>query len=244
MLRVDSITKYFGGLTAVDSVTFEIPPGQKVAVMGPNGAGKTTLFNIISGFEQPSQGRVVFGEDDITGWKPHRLVRRGLSRSFQIPRPFAEMSVLENILVAVHHSSKGDRRSPEDEAWDVLSKVGLTHRAEMAAEVIPVGEAKRLELARVLATRPKCLLLDEPFGGLTSGEIEPLVDIIRSLEEEGRTVILVEHRLRQVLPLVDRVIVMDQGRCIADGPASDVVSNPTVLRAYFGERGVEDLGLS
>jgi branched-chain amino acid transport system ATP-binding protein len=151
------------------------------------------------------------------------------------------MSVLENILVALHHGPKANRRSLEDEAREVLSKVGLTHSAEMAAEVIPVGEAKRLELARVLATRPKCLLLDEPFGGLTSGEIEPLVEIIRSLEVE---VILVEHRLRQVLPLVDRVIVMDQGRCIADGTASDVVSNRTVLRAYFGERGVEDLGLS
>lgn len=244
MLRIDSITKRFVGLTAVDSVSFEIPAGQKVAVMGPNGAGKTTLFNVISGFERPTRGMVLFDGDDVTGWKPHRLVRKGLSRSFQIPKPFADLSVLENILVALRHSSTWNRRSPETEAWEVLDKVGLANRAGMAAETIPVGEAKRLELARVLATHPKCLMLDEPFGGLTSGEIEPLVDIIRSLETEGRTVVLVEHRLRQVLPLVDRVIVMDQGRCIADGSASDVVADPTVLRAYFGERGVDDLGLS
>jgi branched-chain amino acid transport system ATP-binding protein len=204
-------------------------------VLGPNGAGKTTLFNLLTGFIRPDRGEVRFDGHPINGLKPHRIVNLGLARTFQLARPFTGMSVLENALVGclaprVHAHGHTERRARE-----ILDLVGLGPKAEQPVEVLPYGDLRRLEIARALATKPKLIALDEPFAGLGSGEIEPLAALIRRLHAEaGLTILIIEHKLREFMQLVSRVIAIDFGEIIAVGPPAEIVRHPKVVEAYIG----------
>jgi branched-chain amino acid transport system ATP-binding protein len=235
LLEVDGLTKRFGGLVAVKSVSFRLEPGEITGVLGPNGAGKTTLFNLLTGFIATDAGTATFAGRSLIGLAPHRVVNLGLARTFQLCRPFRGMSVLENVSVGclaprVRHEGHVTAR-----ARRILAQVGLEAKAEVPVDVLPYGDLRRLEIARALATRPNLVLLDEPFAGLGSNEIEPLSALIRKLHaEEGLTILIIEHKLREFMQLVRRVIAMDFGEVIAIGPPAEIVRHPRVVEAYIG----------
>jgi branched-chain amino acid transport system ATP-binding protein len=235
LLEVDGLTKRFGGLVAVKSVSFTLEPGEITGILGPNGAGKTTLFNLLTGFIATDAGTATFVGRSLIGLAPHRVVNLGLARTFQLCRPFRGMSVLENVSVGclaprVRHEGHAAAR-----ARRILAQVGLEAKAEVPVDVLPYGDLRRLEIARALATRPTLLLLDEPFAGLGSNEIEPLSALIRKLHaEEGLTILIIEHKLREFMQLVRRVIAMDFGEVIAIGPPAEIVRHPRVVEAYIG----------
>ncbi len=245
MLEIKGITKRFGGLTAVDAASFVIEQGESVALIGPNGAGKTTLFNVITGFEAPDEGYVRLGGESITGRQPNVLNEKGIARSFQIPRPFSDLTVAQNLLVACQSPRVRTKiKSFDKRVKQIAQQVTLGDRLHMPASTLTVGELKRLEVGRVLATDPDVMMLDEPFAGLTSGEVARLDELLVSLRREDRILLIVEHRLREVFRMVERVVVMDQGRVIADGTPARVVKDPAVMTAYFGEKGARNLGLT
>ena len=241
ILEVKGLTKNFGGLRAVNGVDFSISRNQIVGVIGPNGAGKTTLFNLLTGFLQPTTGKILFMKENVTGLKPHELVNLGITRTFQIVRPFRQLSVLENVTVAclskrVTHRTKS-RRSSQIRCMEILDRVGLREKAELLAADLSHGDLKRMELARALATEPDILLLDEPFSGLATQEIDPLMSVIQELNEGGLTIIIIEHKLRELMKLVERVITVNFGELIADGTPEEIARNKDVIRAYLGGKG-------
>jgi branched-chain amino acid transport system ATP-binding protein len=235
LLEVHGLNKRFGGLQAVKDVSFALQAGSITGVLGPNGAGKTTMFNLLTGFLPFDSGRVVFEGKSLAGLAPHKIVNRGLARTFQLARPFIGMSVLENVEVAclaprVRHAGKTSLR-----AQALLDQVGLGDKAHQIVDVLPYGDLRRLEIARALATRPKLLLLDEPFAGLGAGEIQPLADLIKALHRsEGLTILIIEHKLREFMQLVQDVIAMDFGEIIAIGTPAVIVRDPRVIEAYIG----------
>jgi branched-chain amino acid transport system ATP-binding protein len=238
ILEVKNLTRKFGGLTAVNDVSFEIERGSMVGLIGPNGAGKTTLFNMISGFEKPNAGGVKFDGVDVTGWKAHQVVSMGLARTFQLVRPFRYMTLLDNVTVGC--LSPRGRAASQDIGIDayastILSSVGLVDKARLPPIVLPHGDLRRLEIARALATNPQLLLLDEPFSGLAREESENIGKLIRNLHEEGATIFVTGHVMRELMTLVPRVLAMHQGRLIADGPPQEVAGNKIVLEAYLGK---------
>ena len=236
LLQVERLSKRFGGLVAVKDVSFEVAPGEIVGILGPNGAGKTTLFNLLTGFIRIDQGEVRFDGHRINGLKPYRIVNLGLARTFQLTRPFAGMSVIENVLVGCLAPRVHAHGAHEARALAILDQVGLGPKAEQPVEILPYGDLRRLEIARALATRPKLLALDEPFAGLGPGEIEPLARLIRRLhDEEGLTILIIEHKLREFMQLVSRVIAIDFGEIIAVGPPAEIVRHPRVVEAYIGK---------
>lgn len=232
-LKVERLTKRFGGLIAVRDVSFDVRDQEILGIIGPNGAGKTTLFNLISGFERPDEGRVLLEGEDITGKGPEAICRLGLTRTFQVVKPFGKMTVKENVYVAafLRHQNFADVRSITD---DVLTLIGLQQFADHLAATLPIGYRKRLELARALATEPKILLLDEVMGGLTPLEISQMIDIIRQLRENGLTIVMIEHHMRAIMSLSDRIVVMHQGEKIAEGTPIEIANDPRVIEAYFG----------
>jgi branched-chain amino acid transport system ATP-binding protein len=236
LLRVEGLNKRFGGLHAVKDVSFALEAGSITGVLGPNGAGKTTVFNLLTGFILFDSGAVYLDGRPLAGLKPHRVVNRGLARTFQLARPFLGMSVLENVEVAclaprVRHSGH-----PRGRAQGWLEQVGLGDKAALLADVLPYGDLRRLEIARALATKPRLLLLDEPFAGLSAGEIEPLASLIRSLHRsEGLTILIIEHKLREFMQLVESVIAMDFGEVVAIGDPATIVRHPRVVEAYMGK---------
>ncbi len=237
LLVARDLTKRFGGLTALAGVSLEVARGEVLGVIGPNGAGKTTLFNVLSGFLRPDAGRVFLAGQEITGLPPHAVADRGMVRTFQLVRPFVGLTVLENVVVAAtapRTRRLHPRRSPQQKAWEVLARVGLEHRAGDPVENLPFGELKRLEIARALAAEPDLLLLDEPFSGLGPGETAPLVELLLQMAHSGVTLVVVEHKLRELMQLVQRVIVLDFGRVIATGSPAEVARDPAVIRAYLG----------
>ena len=232
LLEADAVTRRFGGLTAVDGVSFSLEQGAAVGLIGANGAGKTTLFNCLTGFDRPTSGDVRLRGRSLLGLARHKVVRAGVARTFQIVRPFPDLPVLANVMVPlIAGGTKGDLRA---QALAVLDRVGLASRAAAPSSQLSEGDLKRLEMARALATRPVLLLLDEPFAGLSVGEIGVLSDTIRQLRADGTTLVVVEHKIGSLLALVDRVVAMDQGAVIADGEPQAVMRDPAVVTAYLG----------
>jgi branched-chain amino acid transport system ATP-binding protein len=233
LLRLERVSKRFGGLLAVDNASFVVEPGRITALIGPNGAGKTTLFSIISGFLSPSAGRIFHRGTDITGMPPHLLARRGIARTFQIVQPFAGLTVHENIAIGAHLSRRS-RADALDAAAEVASTIGLGGLLDRPAASLTVAGRKRLELARALATNPELLLLDEVLAGLNPGEVAAMVPIIRDLVDHGVTTLMTEHVMQAVMSLAEHVFVLAEGRIIAEGAPRAVVGNSRVVEAYLG----------
>jgi branched-chain amino acid transport system ATP-binding protein len=233
MLKVDGLTKIFGGLKAVDDASLEVVEGRIVALIGPNGAGKTTLFSCIAGFQPLNAGRVVFQGEDITGRPVHEIARIGMVRTFQITQPFAKLTVHENIAVGAYQKFH-DRSQAWEHARRIAEQVGMGAQLDQPAADLTVAGRKRLELARTLATNPKLLLLDEVMAGLNPSEIVEIIDIIRKIRASGVTVLLIEHVMQAVMSLSEHIYVLSYGKIIAHGAPIDVVNNPAVIEAYLG----------
>ncbi|MEM1539316.1 MAG: ABC transporter ATP-binding protein [Candidatus Bathyarchaeia archaeon] len=219
---------------AVNGVSFTIDKGERAGIIGPNGAGKTTLFNLITGFLKPQNGAIFFKGEDITNLKPHEIVNKGISRTFQLTSPFYNMSVLENVMVPLYGKRKKLGGSIENKALEILELVGLLHEKDKAAKSLPHGDLKKLEIARALATEPELLLLDEPFAGLSFDEMDVLMEVVKKLHENGLTVVIVEHVMRVIMNLAERVIVISEGQKIAEGKPFEIAKDKRVIEAYLG----------
>ncbi|MCI4457921.1 MAG: ABC transporter ATP-binding protein [Desulfurococcaceae archaeon] len=240
VLETRDIWKRFGGIIALRNINIKVFKGELLGIIGPNGSGKTTLFNIITGFLKPDKGRIILSGEDVTGFPPHEMVKRGVVRTFQLVKPFMGMNVLDNIRVALYmrHGlmSRVSEREIIGEAREILKMIGLSHREDVSADSLSHGEKKKLEIGRALALKPKILLLDEPTGGLTTAEIDDIIRLIKDIHENGTTVVVVEHNMRVIMNLSERLIALNSGVVIAEGDPKDVVSNPEVVKAYLGER--------
>jgi branched-chain amino acid transport system ATP-binding protein len=235
LLQVDNVSKSFRGLRAVDDVSFTVEEGSILGIIGPNGAGKTTLFNCVAGALSPDTGSVRLGGADITGAPPHKVSRAGMARTFQLMKPFASMSVLENVAVAAmaHGTS---RQAATHTAVDVVERVGLSRWRDARSDGLPTAGLKRLELARALASRPRVLLLDEVLAGLVPAERTPVMELLETLRrDDGVTLVFVEHIMAAVMRLSDSVLVLEQGRVLTSGSPQEVTRDPRVIEAYLGE---------
>ena len=234
LLRVERLTKRFGGLTANEDVSFTVREGELVGLIGPNGAGKTTVFNALAGFFAPSAGSILLRGEEIAGKPPETVAARGVARTFQIVRIFRSMTVLENVLVGalLRHPAVPDA---EARAREALAFTGLSRRSGDPAGMLTVAEQKRLEVTRALATEPRLLLLDEVMAGLTAFEIQGAVELVRRIQARGIACIVVEHVMEGIMPIADRVLVLERGRLIADGPPKTIANDRAVVAAYLGE---------
>jgi branched-chain amino acid transport system ATP-binding protein len=234
LLSLNQLTKQFGGLVAVRDVSLEINPGEILGLIGPNGAGKTTLFNMISGSFLPTSGRIHFDGRDITDRSPHNICQMGIARTFQIVRPFAKLSVVDNVMVGAFLRTRRARPA-EERAREVVDFVGLGPYADRPAQALTTAARKRLELARALATRPQLLLLDEVMAGLTPTESVTIVDLIHQIRETGVTILVIEHVMKAIMSLSDRVAVLHHGELIAINTPAAIASDERVVEAYLGE---------
>jgi branched-chain amino acid transport system ATP-binding protein len=236
LLRISALTKRFGGFTALDNVSVEIRPGERFGLIGPNGSGKTTLINCISGAFRTEPGTVTFRDEDITRLQPHMRTRRGIARSFQIPRPFKSMTVAENLMVALDFAadelaSEAHRR---ETMMSILTRMGLASKANVSATKLSQVELRKMELARAMATHPKLLISDEAMAGLSSSEVDEVLDLLMSLADQHITIIMIEHIMQAVMRFSDRVMCLDAGRIIAVGTPAEVMADRRVQEAYLG----------
>jgi len=234
LLRVRGITKRFGGVVANRDISFEVAPGELVGVIGPNGAGKSTLFEVITGFERPDAGAVEFEGTRITGLGPDRVCRLGVARTFQKLRPFHGMTVLENVLAGALTRTR-DVREGRRQAAEIVERVGLREKAGAFARTLSTGQRKRLELARALATRPRLLLLDEVTAGVDQGSIPGLVRLVQEVHRSGVTLLVIEHNMRVITAVAQRILALYLGELIADGPTDQVTRDRRVVEAYLGQ---------
>jgi len=238
VLRISSVSKSFGGIQAIKDVSLDVRAGQFFGIIGANGAGKTTLLNLITGYASVSAGTIEFEGEPIQGLPPYRIAHRGIGRTFQITQPFAEMSVRDNVMTGALFSRNGARRSLKDAramSEEPLRLVGLTEQADLPAGLLTLGGKKKLEQARVLATEPRLILLDEVMGGLTWNEIEDVMATLRRIHAAGATIVMIEHVVHMILDLCDHVFVLNFGRELFHGTPQDVVSHPEVVEAYLGK---------
>ncbi|NOQ20786.1 MAG: ATP-binding cassette domain-containing protein [Desulfobacterales bacterium] len=242
LLEVAELRKNFGGVQAIDDLNFEIVEGELLGVIGPNGSGKTTAVNLITGFVKPTEGNISYRGKDITGWPPYKIVRLGITRTFQMVKPFYQLPAYKNMIIPLYSprvkkivgGKYGDRDAV---ALDLLEEVGFERDSFVAykvASVLPQGYLKRLELAKAIALQPDLIILDELFSGLSLAEVASIVPIIEKLRQQGKTIIMIEHRLKELFRIADRVIVLNYGQKIADGSATEVMENPEVKSAYLG----------
>ncbi|HEY6352177.1 MAG TPA: ABC transporter ATP-binding protein [Candidatus Angelobacter sp.] len=236
ILEVQGLTKYFGGVAALKDVSFEVPERQICGFIGPNGAGKTTLFSVISGTFRPSGGKVRLRGTNVTGRHPARLVKMGIARTHQIVRPFRALTVMENVLLAVHFGRRNAApgQSAQEQAMQVLQQVGLDAKARLLASGLSLGEQKRLEVARALATGADLLLLDEICGGLNSTETLAMLDLVQRIRDRGATIMYVEHDMKAIMSVCDRITVLDFGQKLAEGKPDEIRNNDAVIKAYLG----------
>ncbi len=234
LLRLESLTKRFGALAAVDGLTLALAEGEALGVIGPNGAGKTTMFNLITGDLRADGGRILFGDADITQLPPHRRCHAGIGRTYQIPHPFGGMTVFENVLVgATHGAGLGEREAYAD-SIAILETTGLARLGNRLAGTLPLLDRKRLELARALATRPRALLLDEIAGGLTEHEVRELIGTVRDIRRQGVSIIWIEHIVHALTAVVDRLAVMVFGKLLTQSDPASVMASPEVQETYMG----------
>ena len=233
LLEVRNVSRFFGGVKANLDVSFTVEPGMVLGLIGPNGAGKTTLFNCITGFYPPSRGEILFDGRRIDGLSPDRVCGMGMARTWQKVRPLAKLSVLDNVVVgALLHTNSV--REAREAAVEHLKAVGMHARMDMLAGGLPIGERKKLEVARVLATRPRLILLDEVMGGLNARESEDLIQLILDIKKRGLTQIVIEHDMKAIVRTSDRIVVLNSGEKLAEGTPQEVTSNPAVIAAYLG----------
>ncbi len=234
LLSISGVTKSFGGLVAVRNMSFDVAAGEVMGLMGPNGAGKTTLLNIIAGTYSPDSGIIKFKDHSISGIPQHKICHLGITRTYQIPQPFTNLSALQNVMVAAIYGRNMSRAEAETEADQILETVGLADRRDALAKDMLVVTLKRLELARVLATKPELLLMDEVAAGLTEEEIPKVLELLKGVNEMGITIILIEHVMKVMMSAVNRIIVMDKGAKIAEGKPGEIMEDRKVIEAYFG----------
>ena len=235
LLEVNRLTKRFGGFMALHEVTIHVKAGERFGLIGPNGSGKTTLINCVSGSLPADGGRIAFDGRDITGLAAHRRTRLGLVRSFQIPKPFSSMTVLENLDIPLEYAAHERSDAADADAMEILRAIGLESKAHLRPAGLTQIEMRKLELARAMAARPKLLISDEAMAGLSHAEVDDILAILFGLSERGITIIMIEHIMRAVMRFSERIVVLDAGELIAEGPPDEIVRNPAVEKAYLGE---------
>ncbi len=234
LLEIRDVSKRFGGLTALVDLSYSVEKGEILGLIGPNGAGKTTLFNVVNGFYPPTRGKILFKGEKISHLKPHQICKLGIGRTFQVVRPLQRMTVLDNVIASAFLRAK-DKAGAEKIAIEALQFTGLYEDRNLVSKGLPLGKRKKLEIARALATQPEMLLLDESFAGLNPFEQNELIDIIRKVKAKGITIMIIEHHMKVIMSLSDRVVVLNYGEKIAEGTPKEIGNNPRVIEAYLGE---------
>jgi branched-chain amino acid transport system ATP-binding protein len=234
LLRVENVTKRFGGITANENISFKLEAGTIVGLIGPNGAGKTTMFNCIAGSASPTSGNIWLGDKNITGFQPEQCALAGIARTFQIARTFTSMTAIENVMVGTFLSDRNVSRARE-EAMTLLALVNLDQHAEKPASSMTISEQRRLAVARAMAIRPRVLLMDEVMAGLNPSEVKEMVAAVLKIRDQGVSCLIVEHVLEGIMPIADNIVVLDYGKKIADAPPAQVSNDPVVIAAYLGD---------